>query len=61
MCKTSTKRNPLEILLLPLITAKRAFKYYISAFEGGGGLIEIADAADALRGSRVKIANVILE
>ena len=26
------------------------FKYYISALEGGGGLTENADAADASRG-----------
>ena len=37
-------------------------KYYISTLEGVGGLTEIADAADALRGeSQVKIDDVILE
>ena len=43
---------------------KGAFKYYIIALEGGGGLTETADAADALRGdwgSRVKVDDVILE
>ena len=43
---------------------KGALKYYISTIEGGGGLTENADAADAFRGageSQVMIDDVILE
>ena len=41
---------------------KGAFKYYISALEGDGGLTENADDADASRGeSQFKIDDVILE
>ena len=52
------RRSFLEYPAIPSTAySKVAFKYYISALEGGGGLTENADAADASRegGLRLKL------